>query len=152
MAWRIYYDIIKPHISALSIKDFHWGLKKEKDERLSPVHRPLGEGQVDLKGFLKTFKKDFPSALVTLHVEYLPKAGVQENIAAIKKDSVGGEVDPALIMDGLTEEREQGITIDVAYRYFSTAKRKFIIADTPGHEQYTRNMATGASTADLPSF
>ena len=85
-AWPIYYDIIKPHISALSIKDFHWGLKKEKDERLSPVHRPLGEGQVDLKGFLKTFKKDFPSALVTLHVEYLPKAGVQENIAAIKKD------------------------------------------------------------------
>ncbi len=57
--------------------------------------------------------------------------------------------DPALVTDGLKAEREQGITIDVAYRYFSTAKRKFIIADTPGHEQYTRNMATGASTADL---
>ncbi len=52
-------------------------------------------------------------------------------------------------MDGLQAEREQGITIDVAYRYFSTEKRKFIIADTPGHEQYTRNMATGASTCDL---
>ena len=55
----------------------------------------------------------------------------------------------ALLVDGLQAEREQGITIDVAYRYFSTAKRKFIVADTPGHEQYTRNMATGASTADL---
>lgn len=61
----------------------------------------------------------------------------------------GGKVDLALLTDGLRSEREQGITIDVAYRYFSTPKRKFIIADTPGHEQYTRNMATGASTADL---
>ena len=59
------------------------------------------------------------------------------------------EVDLALLTDGLRSEREQGITIDVAYRYFSTPKRKFIIADTPGHIQYTRNMVTGASTADL---
>lgn len=66
-----------------------------------------------------------------------------------KQGSTGGNFDPSLFMDGLKEEREQGITIDVAYRYFSTAKRKFIIADTPGHEQYTRNMATGASSADL---
>jgi bifunctional enzyme CysN/CysC len=63
--------------------------------------------------------------------------------------TTGGGFDPALVTDGLRAEREQGITIDVAYRYFSTAKRKFIIADTPGHEQYTRNMVTGASTADL---
>lgn len=63
--------------------------------------------------------------------------------------TTGGKFDPALYMDSLKEEIEQGITIDVAYRYFSTAKRKFIIADTPGHEQYTRNMATGGSTADL---
>ena len=63
--------------------------------------------------------------------------------------TTGEDVDPALLTDGLKAEREQGITIDVAYRYFSTAKRKFIIADTPGHEQYTRNMATGASTCDL---
>ncbi|MEL7266905.1 MAG: GTP-binding protein, partial [Planctomycetota bacterium] len=78
----------------------------------------------------------------------------EDELAKIEKDSatqgsVGGEFDPALATDGLKEEREQGITIDVAYRYFSTAKRKFIIADTPGHEQYTRNMATGGSTADL---
>ena len=64
-------------------------------------------------------------------------------------NSSGGVIDLALLTDGLRAEREQGITIDVAYRYFSTPKRKFIIADTPGHEQYTRNMATGASTADL---
>ncbi len=78
----------------------------------------------------------------------------EDQLEAIKSDSVksgttGGEVDLALLVDGLQAEREQGITIDVAYRYFSTAKRKFIIADTPGHEQYTRNMATGASTCDL---
>ena len=78
----------------------------------------------------------------------------EDQLAAIRKDSVkhgttGGQIDLALLTDGLKAEREQGITIDVAYRYFSTDKRKFIIADTPGHEQYTRNMATGASTCQL---
>ncbi|GAA0787071.1 sulfate adenylyltransferase subunit CysN [Marinobacterium sediminicola] len=78
----------------------------------------------------------------------------EDQLAAIQNDSkkvgtTGEEVDLALLVDGLQAEREQGITIDVAYRYFSTSKRKFIIADTPGHEQYTRNMATGASTCDL---
>lgn len=78
----------------------------------------------------------------------------EDQLAAIEKDSAksgttGERIDLALLVDGLQAEREQGITIDVAYRYFSTAKRKFIIADTPGHEQYTRNMATGASTCDL---
>ena len=69
--------------------------------------------------------------------------------ASTKHGTTGEKVDLALLVDGLQAEREQGITIDVAYRYFSTTKRKFIIADTPGHEQYTRNMATGASTCDL---
>ena len=78
----------------------------------------------------------------------------EDQLSAIKADSIksgttGGGMDLALLVDGLQAEREQGITIDVAYRYFSTARRKFIIADTPGHEQYTRNMATGASTCDL---
>lgn len=78
----------------------------------------------------------------------------EDQLAALTADSVksgttGNAVDLALLVDGLQAEREQGITIDVAYRYFSTANRKFIIADTPGHEQYTRNMATGASTCDL---
>ncbi len=78
----------------------------------------------------------------------------EDQLAAITQDSkksgtTGEEVDLALLVDGLQSEREQGITIDVAYRYFATDKRKFIIADTPGHEQYTRNMATGASTCDL---
>src|SRR5205807_477106 len=81
------------------------------------------------------------------------KAIFEDHLHTLKADSArvgtGPELDFALLTDGLKAEREQKITIDVAYRYFSTDKRKFIIADTPGHEQYTRNMATGASTADL---
>ena len=78
----------------------------------------------------------------------------EDQLIALHRDSkrighAGEDIDYALLLDGLKAEREQGITIDVAYRYFSTAKRKFIIADTPGHEQYTRNMVTGASTANL---
>jgi sulfate adenylyltransferase subunit 1 len=78
----------------------------------------------------------------------------EDQLAALHKDNeklgnAGEDLDLALLVDGLQAEREQGITIDVAYRYFSTAKRKFIIADTPGHEQYTRNMVTGASTSDV---
>ena len=85
---------------------------------------------------------------------YDSKMLYEDQLAQLETESkvhgtTGGGFDPALVTDGLKAEREQGITIDVAYRYFSTAKRKFIIADTPGHEQYTRNMATGASTADL---
>ena len=77
-----------------------------------------------------------------------------DQIKALKIDSKkhgtqGSDIDYALLVDGLSAEREQGITIDVAYRYFSTNNRKFIVADTPGHEQYTRNMLTGASTADI---
>jgi len=81
------------------------------------------------------------------------KSVYEDQLAAVKKSRVNraanGHVDFSLLTDGLKAEREQGITIDVAYRYFSTSRRKFIIADTPGHEQYTRNMATGASTADV---
>jgi bifunctional enzyme CysN/CysC len=85
---------------------------------------------------------------------YDSKMIFEDQLAALEADSrrvgtQGGEIDFALLVDGLAAEREQGITIDVAYRFFSTDKRKFIVADTPGHEQYTRNMVTGASTADL---
>src|SRR5215469_677482 len=80
------------------------------------------------------------------------KAVYEDQLASVKKSRInrsGKAIDFSLLTDGLRAEREQGIAIDVAYRYFSTTQRKFIIADTPGHEQYTRNMATGASTADL---
>lgn len=85
---------------------------------------------------------------------YESKLLFEDQLAALEADSKkdgtqGGDIDFALLVDGLAAEREQGITIDVAYRFFSTDKRKFIVADTPGHEQYTRNMATGASTAEL---
>jgi bifunctional enzyme CysN/CysC len=84
---------------------------------------------------------------------YEAKQIYEDQLAAVEADSIkvgtqGGKLDLALLVDGLAAEREQGITIDVAYRYFSTKQRKFIVADTPGHEQYTRNMVTGASTAD----
>ena len=85
---------------------------------------------------------------------YESKMIYEDQLAVIQKDTArygttGGTIDLALLTDGLEDERQQGITIDVAYRYFSTDKRKFIITDTPGHEQYTRNLATGASSADL---
>ncbi len=85
---------------------------------------------------------------------YDSKMIFEDQLAALEADSKkvgtqGGEIDFALLVDGLAAEREQGITIDVAYRFFSTDRRKFIVADTPGHEQYTRNMVTGGSTADL---
>src|SRR5690606_38693945 len=85
---------------------------------------------------------------------YDTKMIFEDQLSALERDSKtvgtqGGGIDFALLVDGLAAEREQGITIDVAYRFFATEKRKFIVADTPGHEQYTRNMVTGASTADL---
>ena len=83
---------------------------------------------------------------------YDSKGVYEDQLASVRKatrNQTTGGLDLSLLTDGLRAEREQGITIDVAYRYFSTPRRKFIIADTPGHEQYTRNMATGASTADL---
>ncbi|NCU11392.1 MAG: adenylyl-sulfate kinase, partial [Sphingomonadaceae bacterium] len=85
---------------------------------------------------------------------YDSKMIFEDQLAALESDSrkvgtQGQEIDFALLVDGLAAEREQGITIDVAYRFFNTERRKFIVADCPGHEQYTRNMVTGASTADL---
>jgi bifunctional enzyme CysN/CysC len=109
------------------------------------------------KGFLRFITcgsvDDGKSTLIG-RLLYDSKMIFEDQLAALESDSKkvgtqGQEIDFALLVDGLAAEREQGITIDVAYRYFSTDKRKFIVADTPGHEQYTRNMATGASTADL---
>src|SRR5690349_10756824 len=83
---------------------------------------------------------------------YDSRAVYEDQVHSVEKASknrTAGPIDFSLFTDGLKAEREQGITIDVAYRYFQTARRKFILADTPGHEQYTRNMVTGASTADL---
>ena len=79
---------------------------------------------------------------------------LDDQLEVLKNDSIkvgtqGDNLDLALLVDGLSSEREQGITIDVAYKYFNTKKRKFIVLDTPGHEQYTRNMVNGASNADL---
>ena len=110
--------------------------------------------QKELLRFITCGSVDDGKSTLIGRLLYDSKMIYEDTLAKIEKDSAvhgttDGKFDPALLTDGLKAEREQGITIDVAYRYFSTAKRKFIIADTPGHVQYTRNMATGASTADL---
>jgi bifunctional enzyme CysN/CysC len=116
-----------------------------------PVPKP--DGPSLLRFFTCGSVDDGKSTLIG-HMLYEAGAVFDDQLSALNKDSrtygtTGGNIDYALLVDGLTAEREQGITIDVAYRYFSTPKRAFIVADTPGHEQYTRNMATGASSADL---
>jgi bifunctional enzyme CysN/CysC len=130
------------HQSQLIAQDIHSYLQQHEHKSLL---RLLTCGSVD----------DGKSTLIgrLLHDS---KLVYEDQLAAVKQASLSGhgnqdsgELDLALLVDGLQAEREQGITIDVAYRYFSTSKRKFIIADTPGHEQYTRNMATGASNCDL---
>jgi sulfate adenylyltransferase large subunit len=110
------------------------------------------EEEKDLLRFLTCGSVDDGKSTLIGRLLYDSKGVYEDQLSAITKATVNetaGAMDFALLTDGLRAEREQGITIDVAYRYFSTPKRKFIIADTPGHEQYTRNMATGASTANL---
>ncbi|BAM04594.1 sulfate adenylyltransferase subunit CysN [Phycisphaera mikurensis] len=131
-------------MEAPEVTDIHEYLKQHEQKQLM---RFITCGSVD----------DGKSTLIG-RMLYDSKMVYEDQLATVRKDSKkhgttadkgDRDFDPALLTDGLRAEREQGITIDVAYRYFSTKKRKFIIADTPGHEQYTRNMATGASTADL---
>ena len=128
------------HIDKLIATDIESYLEKHQHKTLL---RFLTCGSVD----------DGKSTLIG-RLLYDSKMVFEDQLSALEADSKkvgtqGGEIDFALLVDGLAAEREQGITIDVAYRYFSTEKRNFIVADTPGHEQYTRNMVTGASTADL---
>jgi bifunctional enzyme CysN/CysC len=110
--------------------------------------------QKSLLRFLTCGSVDDGKSTLIGRLLYDSKLLFEDHLAALKKDSkkhgtTGDDIDFALLVDGLEAEREQGITIDVAYRFFATDKRKFIVADTPGHEQYTRNMATGASNSEL---
>src|SRR4249919_3658371 len=128
------------HKSDLIAEDIHAYLKSHEHKGLL---RFITCGSVD----------DGKSTLIG-RLLYESKVLFEDQLAAVAADSKkwgtqGCEIDLALLVDGLSAEREQGITIDVAYRFFSTDRRKFIVADTPGHEQYTRNMVTGGSTADL---
>jgi bifunctional enzyme CysN/CysC len=114
----------------------------------------LGEGKSGLLRFITCGSVDDGKSTLIGRLLYEADAVPEDQLATLNRDSrkfgtQGDKPDFALLVDGLSAEREQGITIDVAYRYFHTDKRSFIVADTPGHEQYTRNMATGASTADL---
>ncbi len=128
------------------------------------IASPLATGDVDayldaqrhksLLRFITCGSVDDGKSTLIGRLLYESKMIFDDQLAALERDSKkvgtrGDEIDYALLLDGLQAEREQGITIDVAYRFFSTDRRKFIVADTPGHEQYTRNMVTGASTATL---
>jgi bifunctional enzyme CysN/CysC len=129
-------------------------MSHQSDLIATDIHAYLAQHErKELLRFLTCGSVDDGKSTLIGRLLYDSKMIYEDQLAAIEKDSVKsgttGGLDLALLVDGLQAEREQGITIDVAYRYFSTAKRKFIIADTPGHEQYTRNMATGASTCDL---
>src|ERR1700709_64145 len=123
--------------------------------QIAAASLPAESANKDLLRFLTCGSVDDGKSTLIGRLLHDTKTIHEAQLAAVKRDSekVGttgaGEIDLALLTDGLKAEREQGITIDVAYRYFSTDRRKFIIADTPGHEQYTRNMATGASTCQL---
>ena len=130
-----------------------------KAERASPASDDIrdylaAQEQKSLLRFLTCGSVDDGKSTLIGRLLYDTKLIFEDQLAALERDSrkhgtTGDDIDFALLVDGLEAEREQGITIDVAYRFFATPKRKFIVADTPGHEQYTRNMATGASTADL---
>ena len=125
---------------------------RTKEQRQSV--RELAAAEMGVLRFITCGSVDDGKSTLIGRLLYDTKLLFEDQLATLKKDSAkhgtqGENMDFALLLDGLEAEREQGITIDVAYRFFSTDKRKFIVADTPGHEQYTRNMATGASTADL---
>ncbi|MBB1520125.1 sulfate adenylyltransferase subunit CysN [Aquipseudomonas guryensis] len=127
----------------------HTHLIEEDIEQYLKVHQ-----HKSLLRFITCGSVDDGKSTLIGRLLYDAKALLEDQMSALESDSKkvgtqGGELDFALLVDGLSAEREQGITIDVAYRFFATEKRKFIVADTPGHEQYTRNMITGASTADL---
>ena len=112
------------------------------------------QSHLDLLRFITCGSVDDGKSTLIGRMLYEAQLLFQDQVTALKNDSKkmgtqGGDIDFALLVDGLAAEREQGITIDVAYRFFNTERRKFIVADTPGHEQYTRNMVTGASTADV---
>ncbi|MDA8051922.1 MAG: sulfate adenylyltransferase subunit CysN [Rhodospirillales bacterium] len=121
----------------------------------APAANVLGlSGKADLLRFLTCGSVDDGKSTLIGRLLYETRALFEDQLAALERDSrkygtAGEHIDFALLLDGLEAEREQGITIDVSYRYFATDRRRFIVADTPGHQQYTRNMATGASTADL---
>src|SRR4030095_513290 len=137
-----------------------WRQRSGKDisEMSAPVAQSIQEfleqnGKKDLLRFSSVGSVDDGKSTLIGRLLHDTKSIYEDTLSTLKSDSgrvgTGPEIDFALLTEGLKAEREQGITIDVAYRYFSTPKRNFIIADTPGHEQYTRNMATGASTANL---
>ena len=112
------------------------------------------QAQLDLLRFITCGSVDDGKSTLIGRMLYEAQLIFEDQVTSLQNDSKkmgtqGGDIDFALLVDGLAAEREQGITIDVAYRFFNTDKRKFIVADTPGHEQYTRNMVTGASNADL---
>src|SRR5581483_7783726 len=160
-------DVHRHHVGAPGSPDRHRRERLDGEEEARGVFLMSAPDKIDdLKSYLAAQEQksllrfltcgsvdDGKSTLIG-RLLYDTKLLFEDQLAALEKDSkkhgtTGDDIDFALLVDGLEAEREQGITIDVAYRFFATDKRKFIVADTPGHEQYTRNMATGASNSEL---
>jgi bifunctional enzyme CysN/CysC len=130
------------------------GMSGQAMSREEVIDRLMQAGDQGVLRFLTCGSVDDGKSTLIGRLLYDTKLIFEDHLSALEKDSrkhgtTGDDIDLALLLDGLEAEREQGITIDVAYRFFATDRRKFVVADTPGHEQYTRNMATGASTSDL---
>ena len=130
------------------VKEHHKDIQAQVDAYIET------QSQLELLRFITCGSVDDGKSTLIGRMLYEAQLIFEDQVTSLQNDSKkvgtqGGDIDFALLVDGLAAEREQGITIDVAYRFFNTDRRKFIVADTPGHEQYTRNMVTGASTADV---
>ena len=131
-----------------TVKEQHKDIQAQVDAYIET------QSQLELLRFITCGSVDDGKSTLIGRMLYEAQLIFEDQVTSLQNDSKkvgtqGGDIDFALLVDGLAAEREQGITIDVAYRFFNTDRRKFIVADTPGHEQYTRNMVTGASTADV---
>src|SRR5688572_26836627 len=150
-------DADDPHLGEVRAADRHrrGGLHGAQEARRVLLMGAVADiAQKDLLRFLTCGSVDDGKSTLIGRLLYDTRCIPEDQLRTLATDSrkfgtTGDDIDLALLVDGLEAEREQGITIDVAYRFFATKRRSFIVADTPGHEQYTRNMATGASTSDL---
>src|SRR5882724_6774002 len=153
MPWAVFSRLVEPPFGETTIQHtvLTW-LTENNNYNYPLIVMPHTQHPIELLRFNTCGSVDDGKSTLIGRLLYDSKNLMEDQIEALERSADitgGGQINLANLTDGLRAEREQGITIDVAYRYFATPKRKFIVADTPGHVQYTRNMVTGASTANL---